>query len=1064
MLRNFTRRLCISALILSSSLATGPWGNSLAQAQANRSAITNIRQLTEALSLERRMIRDVHLEVTVCAASRPKVGVLIVRDETGTELLQIGNLEREIFPGERISIQGRGCLLRQREMGIEMLSGMVVDNDGLHMRRTWGGAANLKKGPIPVRLDWFNSMRELNLETFQFASNELPLNIESSNLFHAVVDDSGQTNLLPGLIAECYEGYWEAAPDFDLWKPAKTGIVTNFDIGFRTRQEAVAIRFTGFISIPRDGRYVFRVRSDDGSLFFLGKPELPCASIGRTNVPIPEPGVFSQTMNGLTERRWVEVEGRIRFAAEMGEGVGFDLSSDSDVISVRVADAQGLEPSRLLNARVKIRGVGRGILTTDQRIVLGRISVASANGIVFEEEAGDGASTLITTAGQVQNLPIEDARRSLPVRIRGVVTDAKNSAYDHWMSLQDETRGIFVSLRAVATNGFPSFKEFWEVDGHTGAGDFAPVIVAEKITFLGNGRLPEPARPTWMELLNGSMDVQWAELQGLVTDVQSNKMTLLLPEGRLDVLLERRYESELKPFEKTVVRIRGVLFAVWNPETREVRMGSVIMRNATISVDAYAPADLFDAVVKSPRELLLFDARATGFRRVKVLGQITYADSTQLFLQQDGSGLRLLPTEKSSVRPGDCVEVVGYPDIGRAALLLREVVLRKTGEAPLPEPKRLLGSELNLEGLDSTRVQVRGQLLGWHTEQATSVLEMQSGAHLFFARLTDGEFRKLSSLRPGSRLALEGVYVGRSRNHSSNTETESFEILLGSSANVVVLSQPSWWTLQRLLVLVGILLVVLTFTAIWISQLRRLVGQRTTQLQLEIRERERVERQHALEAERSRIARDLHDDLGSSLTEISVLASTGLRHDEMPAVSQTDFHPASAVSGHNRLFHVIAGKARSLIAALDVIVWAVDPEDNSLQSLADYLTGYTGEFFSHTKVACRFKVPVLFPETLLEGRVRHDLLMAVKETLNNIVRHADATEVEFRMTFSNDILEIDIADNGRGFENGAEMEGHGLKNLSARLAKLGGHCRVDSHVGKGTTVGIRLPLLQPTRA
>jgi signal transduction histidine kinase len=248
-----------------------------------------------------------------------------------------------------------------------------------------------------------------------------------------------------------------------------------------------------------------------------------------------------------------------------------------------------------------------------------------------------------------------------------------------------------------------------------------------------------------------------------------------------------------------------------------------------------------------------------------------------------------------------------------------------------------------------------------------------------------------------------------------------------------------------MLIITGVLLIGLMFAVAWISQLRRLVDQRTTQLQREIRERERVERQHALEAERSRIARDLHDDLGSSLTEINVLASTGQR-------------PQANEASQTNLFHAIAGKARSLIAALDIIVWAVDPEDNLLQSLADYLSGYAEEFFANTNIACRFKVPVSFPEITLEGRVRHDVLMAVKEALNNVVRHAEATEVEFRMAFANGDLEIEIADNGKGFESRGEKGGHGLKNLSARLLKVGGSCAVESTVAGGTMVKIRLPL------
>jgi signal transduction histidine kinase len=256
--------------------------------------------------------------------------------------------------------------------------------------------------------------------------------------------------------------------------------------------------------------------------------------------------------------------------------------------------------------------------------------------------------------------------------------------------------------------------------------------------------------------------------------------------------------------------------------------------------------------------------------------------------------------------------------------------------------------------------------------------------------------------------------------------------------------------LQRLLIIVGILLVVLMFTAGWITQLRRLVEQRTAQLQREIRERERVERQHALEAERSRIARDLHDDLGSSLTEIGVLASTGQR-------------PHGDENNYSKLFRAIASRARGLIAALDVIVWAVDPEDNSLQSLADYLSGFASEYLSHSGVACRFKVPVTFPAVTLGGQVRHELLMAVKESLNNIVRHANATEVEVHITVVDDTLEIVLADDGVGFENTAGRDGHGLKNLAARLQKLGGSCLVESRPGAGTTVSIRLPLPVPSR-
>src|ERR1017187_9753456 len=119
-------------------------------------AITNLQQLTQTLNLQQRVFRSVKLEVTVCAASRPEIGVLIVQDDSGVELLEMGDFGQKVHPGERIRIQGYYCLLRKRDMGIEISAAPIVDNDGIHMRRTWGGETILKAGQNPMRLEWFN--------------------------------------------------------------------------------------------------------------------------------------------------------------------------------------------------------------------------------------------------------------------------------------------------------------------------------------------------------------------------------------------------------------------------------------------------------------------------------------------------------------------------------------------------------------------------------------------------------------------------------------------------------------------------------------------------------------------------------------------------------------------------------------------------------------------------------------------------------------------------------------------------------------------------------------------
>jgi signal transduction histidine kinase len=972
------------------------------------------------------------------------MGVVVAQDTTGVELLELGRRPEQLLPGEKIRIEGNRLWVRRRELGTQISSAPVVANDGLHRPKTVAGEVLLKAGRVPLELDWFNGFRSFALEVLYQPPNRPPQRIPDSALWHVTPAQTlDVTNLAPALAVECYEGYWEQVPDFDLLPPVKTGITRSFDLGFRSRDEMVGLRYTGFFEVPTDGPYTFRVTSDDGSLFFLGPDRVSLSKVGAVPRPAAQAGLIGQAMDQLEERRWMRLTGRVSFISKRGAGLDLELRSGADTVSVGVADAAGVEPGMLLNSSVRATGVGRAALSASQRVVLDRLYVASGADLkcVGAENDSVDSPTRPLDIGQVQTMKISDAQRQLPVRVLGVVTAANRT--DRWVSLQDDTRGIFVDLHAFS-NAFPARADLCEVTGHTAPGNFAPIVVAEKLNRLGRGQMPEPARPSWNELANGSMDVQWVEFQGLVSEVYSNVLDVLLPQGPLQARLEGHFEPELSQYRHAVVRIRGTLFAIWNPDTREVQFGSLLMRDASVSVDTPPPADPFDTPTKTARELLLFDAPATAFHLVRVRAQVLYADAQRLFATDQGMGLRVLTGEAGELQAGDLIEAVGYPEISGPSPLLHQALVRKTGTAPLPRPMVLTGPNLARKGLDSGLVRLEATLMAMHSEHNSPVLELQSSGQLFIARVRPSPGMQLP-LRLGSKLQLSGVFSESARNPSTGSQVESFELLVNSPTDILVLSQPSWWTLGRLGAVVGILLVVLVLAAAWISQLRRQVEQRTEQLQREIRERERAERYQALEAERSRIARDLHDDLGSSLTEIGVLANTGQRASAVPG-------------GSPELFDAIAGKAHGSIAALDVIVWAVDPEDNSLQSLADYLSGFAGEYLASSHVVCRFKIPVTLPAIMFEGRARHDLFLAVKETLNNVVRHARASEVEFGIGVSEAALEIVIADNGKGFVPGSTNGGNGLKNLRSRLATLGGSCAVESQDGRGTTVRISLPL------
>lgn len=229
------------------------------------------------------------------------------------------------------------------------------------------------------------------------------------------------------------------------------------------------------------------------------------------------------------------------------------------------------------------------------------------------------------------------------------------------------------------------------------------------------------------------------------------------------------------------------------------------------------------------------------------------------------------------------------------------------------------------------------------------------------------------------------------------------------------------------------------------EELERRVTERSRQLEEQMRGREQAERRHLLEAERSRLARDLHDELGASLTEISLLANAGAGHP--PALEKAE-----------QRFQIIADKAGAVVDSLDVIVWAVNPATDALQPMADYVSSFAREFLGTCGIPCRLKIPMQFPVATLESHVRHNLFLAVKEALNNAARHAHAREVEFRMAVVDGCLQIVVTDDGHGFDTAAPREGMGLANLRNRLEKVGGECSIQSQPGNGTCVTMFLPL------
>lgn len=209
---------------------------------------------------------------------------------------------------------------------------------------------------------------------------------------------------------------------------------------------------------------------------------------------------------------------------------------------------------------------------------------------------------------------------------------------------------------------------------------------------------------------------------------------------------------------------------------------------------------------------------------------------------------------------------------------------------------------------------------------------------------------------------------------------------------------------------------------------------------------EHLKSQHALERERSRIAQDLHDDLGAGLTEIGLLG--GLLQDP----SRFPTHKQEAL---DRIVH----RCHDLVVALDEIVWAVNPRNDSVNSLGGYLCRYAQGFLEPTAIRCRLEMQETEPDQPLNSEQRHNLFLAFEEALSNVAKHSGASEVRVKIFVEErGRLSVNIEDNGRGLSPTVREDADGLINLHQRMARIGGQCEIVNRPEGGVSVSLSLPL------
>lgn len=644
----------------------------------------------------------------------------------------------------------------------------------------------------------------------------------------------------------------------------------------------------------------------------------------------------------------------------------------------------------------------------------------------------------LATIEQVREITPEQADKHYAVHLRGVVTFTDWNA-DRGLFLQDQTAGIYIKLDESA--GDVPVGEEVEVDGITSAGDFVPMLVAQKVRLLGPKPLPEPHRDTYEQLATGKEDSQWVEVRGVVRSVQPAtkdraRIDLLVNGQRLSALVGRLDVTNAQRLVCATVRVQGICRTRFNRK-RQLRAPFLsVSSSADIVIEQPAPGNPVEVPMAS---LLQFNSEGYYGRRVEVRGVVTEQKGLSLFIQDHGAGLYIKSLQSTPVVPGDLVKVIGFPVLGQYAPVLEDAVFQIFGHQMPPLPVEVKTEELLSEDYDRVLVRLRGRLMNRVDRADEQVLILEAANLLLSAHLDKSQVNEaISQLQNGSELELTGVCLAQpveNWNPSLITPPEAFQLLLRSAQDVVVLRHPSWWTLSRMCWMLGILSVILLAGFSWVFVLDRRVRQQTDIIQ------QKIQREAVLE-ERTRIAREFHDTLEQELAAITIqLDTVSAQFDDAPGVAR-------------QLLELARNMSRRSLFEARRSVWDLRSHLLENSNLLTALCEVTKLMAASAHL--QIDVQTSGQPRKLAAPVENNLLRIAQEALANALKHAHASQIIVKLVYESNRVCLRVVDDGVGFDTACHATiygGHfGLLDMSERAEKIGGAFSMVSARGQGTEI------------
>jgi PAS domain S-box-containing protein len=506
------------------------------------------------------------------------------------------------------------------------------------------------------------------------------------------------------------------------------------------------------------------------------------------------------------------------------------------------------------------------------------------------------AAKNLTTVGEVKRLSSAEAATPRSVALRGVVTQVTPEWWS--FSLQDPTDGVYVSLGHALPPDLQVGTSV-QVEGQTVPGNFAPSVKASSVTVLGHADMPLATKAVWKELVTGSCDNRYVEVEGVVRyaalveppawDWQASAVRLDVG-GNLIWAYLRNTNAWRYALTDATVRIRGVCVILSNSSRQFQGVALSVARTEDLAILEPGPKDPFNVPTKPIRNLFGFQQDAVPYHRVKLKGTATLQESRGVYIQDGTDGILVAVSSAPTIRPGDLLEAIGFPDFGESSRRLDDAQVRIVGQGRDLPPRELSADKVLVRvanapaAPDAELVRIAGRVVERITSARQDTLILTDGETTFSARLSSAAGRLDS--QPGSRIAITGVCLVQADDHGL---PNSFELVMRSRGDITVLERAPWLTRSFALRAAGALSVILVIAFVALAWLRLRLAHQTETI------RRQFEREASLEQRYSDLVENASDlvyvrDLAGRLLQVNrgTEQITGYTRQELLSMSILD--------------------------------------------------------------------------------------------------------------------------------------------------------------------------------